>query len=156
MGHSQIDPHEICSQRASAAFYGSMNPSNDVQREAANQMFSAPALWAAKAAILVMYIRLFGSKRWMRLWSWGLIAVMGVVYLAAFVIAAITALKNASKPLLERNPQPIPGVGMVAVGVFGLVTDIAVFVLPLMPIMRLQLNQRKKIGLLVVFLMAFL
>ncbi|KAF2638187.1 hypothetical protein P280DRAFT_405220 [Massarina eburnea CBS 473.64] len=126
-----------------------------IKLETVNQMFSAPGLLFTKAAILVLYIRLFGSVRWMRWTALIYITFISIIYTAGLIVVTMTEFKNTGPPGV-RKVQPIPGVGMIAIGIFGVLCDIAIFALPLMPIIRLQLNRRKKVGLLLVFLMGFL
>jgi hypothetical protein len=115
-------------------------------------------MWASKAAILALYIRLFGTVRWLRLTSYGLILFTFLFYWSNVAIAATFCLPRNGAPwdatALARCGSPVASV--VVNGVFGVVADLVLFVLPFPVLYKLQLGRRKKIGLGIVFLVGLL
>lgn len=115
-------------------------------------------MWASKAAILALYIRIFDSVRWLRIAAYGLIVFTGLFYLSNVVIAAVYCLPRNGAPwdqtAFARCGSPV--VSAIVIGVFGVVADIAIFALPFPVISTLHLNRRNRLGLMLVFLAAVL
>ena len=114
-------------------------------------------MWASKAAIIALYLRIFGSVRWLRLTSYGLLVFTFLFYWSNVVIAAAFCIPEKGAPwnatALQKCGRPVTTV--VLNGVFGVAADIVLFAMPLPIILKLQLG-RKKTGLTVVFLLGFL
>ncbi len=115
-------------------------------------------MWAVKSAILALYIRLFGTIRWIRLTSYGLIIFMFLFYGSNVVIAATYCLPRNGAPwdttALARCSSPVASV--VVIGAFGVVADLILFALPFPIIYQLQLTRQKRISLTILFLVGFL
>lgn len=117
-------------------------------------MIIGPTMWASKAAILALYIRIFGTVRWLRLVSYGLIIFMFLFYWSNIVIASIYCIPRNGAPwdVSALGSCSSQGALFIANGVFGVVADLVLFILPFPVIYGLQLGRRKKIGLWIVFL----
>ncbi|KAK4183423.1 hypothetical protein QBC35DRAFT_393904 [Podospora australis] len=115
----------------------------------------------AKVPILILYLRLFGVNRAVRITSWILLTIPLVLLLGAAIYGAAVCSpegkNNAQLDLAWQQGcmQPSLGIG-VWNGSVSVLVDIIIFVLPLPVISKLKMNLHKKIGLLVVFLAAFL
>ncbi|KAH3958459.1 hypothetical protein HBH98_076490 [Parastagonospora nodorum] len=124
-----------------------------MQRQTAIMFVIAPTLWASKAAILALYIRIFGSVVWLRRTSW-----IGIVCMAIFYSLNIVAAGVYCLPKMEEMWGP--GVFArcakstwihVVVGVFSCIADLVILVLPFPVLMRLRVSPIKKITLGLVF-----
>ncbi|KAJ4368975.1 hypothetical protein N0V83_006057 [Neocucurbitaria cava] len=62
--------------------------SSYVKRLLAQQILGNFSMWAVKACILALFIRLFDSIRWMRITAYALIVALGLFYLAAIAVWA--------------------------------------------------------------------
>lgn len=126
--------------------------------EAAIQMVAAPAMWAAKAAILSLYIRVFGSVKWLQFTSYFLIALMALFYGSNIVIAAVYCVPHKGETwdgaAFQRCTKS--AWSAVMIGVFAVVADLVIFLLPFPIVLGLRLNPAKKLGLVLVFLTAFM
>jgi hypothetical protein len=122
------------------------------------QFIGGPALWSAKAAILALYIRVFDSIRWMRISSYALIVFTGLFYMSNVVIAAAYCLPRNGAPwdqtAFARCGSPVKSA--IVIGIFGVVADLIIFILPFPVISKLHLTQSKKFGLMIVFMAALL
>lgn len=130
-----------------------------VKRLLAQQILGNLAMWAVKACILALFIRIFDSIRWIRITSYTLIVAVGLFYLAAIAMWSAYCTprpgENWGASALERaSSQGISGL-VVAIGVVGLVVDCIIFALPFPIIIGLNMRTSKKLGLLVVFAVAF-
>lgn len=118
-------------------------------------MIIGPTLWASKAAILALYIRLFGPIRWLRLTSYGLILFTFLFYWSNVAIASVYCIPRNGAPwdatAFKRCSSAGPVASAIVNGVLGVVADMAIFILPFPVVYRLQLGGRKKIGLCIVF-----
>ena len=116
-------------------------------------MIIGPTLWASKAAILALYIRIFSPVRWLRLTSYGLILFTFLFYWSNVAVASIFCLPRNGAPwdatAFKRCSSPVASV--IVNGVFGVAADLAIFILPFPVVYGLQLGRRKKIGLRIVF-----
>lgn len=116
-------------------------------------MFIGPTLWASKAAILTLFIRIFGTLEWLRLTCYGLLVFTFLFYGSIIAISAILCVPppgstwNAATLKKCEHDGPM----LVVNGVFGVVADLILFALPFPVIVRLNLGRKKKIGLIVVF-----
>lgn len=112
-----------------------------------------PSMWASKAAILTLFIRILGTKKWLRLTCYGLLLF---TFLSYWSVIAFTAVLCSPPPggswnaaVLKKCAHQQPAV--VLNGVFGVVADLIIFALPFPIILRINLGSKKKIGLTVVF-----
>ena len=128
------------------------------QKQFAMQFLAGPILWAAKAAILALYARIFESIPWIVRSSWVLAILMLLVY-GSFIV-------SSSVYCLPRNGEPWNGTALtrcqkslnfaIAIGAFGVASDIILFLLPFPLIYKLRVAKERKIGLMLVFLVGFL
>lgn len=120
-------------------------------------MIIGPTTWASKAAIIALYIRLFGRVRWLRLTCYGLLIFTFSFYWSNVVISSAFCIPMNGAPwdatVLERCGRSETAI--VLNGIFGVAADIVLFALPFPVILKLQLG-RKKTGLCLVFLLGFL
>lgn len=135
-----------------------INPSY-MKRTFAQEIIGTCAMWAVKACILTLFIRIFDSVRWMRVTSYIILTVAGLFYLASIAIwIAFCAPRPgrdwASIDLLQTSSSKLVTTTVVATGVFSVAIDCAMFVLPFPIIVGLQLDWDKKIRLIVVFSVA--
>jgi hypothetical protein len=116
-------------------------------------MLIAPTLWATKASVLLLYLRNFEIVQWIRITSWVLIVVLFLFYGSNIAIAAIYCIPRHGEAwdstAFARCASPVTST--VVIGVFAVVADLVIFVMPLPVIFQLQLSRPKKIGLGVVF-----
>ena len=127
-----------------------------VKRQFAYSLILGPALWCSKAAILVLYIRLFGSKIWLRYTSYGVLVVIFLFYWAQLALSGAFCTPHKgetwdSDVLIRCSDLSVMGVILGAVGV---ASDLVLLVLPLPVVYGLHLPPKKKLGLLVIFLMS--
>ncbi|KAK2736778.1 hypothetical protein FQN57_000550 [Myotisia sp. PD_48] len=129
-----------------------------IKRQFSLQMIIAPTMWATKAAVLALYIRIFSSLRWMRFTCYSLIVVLFLFYGSNIVIAAIYCLPRKGAPwdatAFERCSST--AVSAVVIGVFAVVADLVIIILPLPTIFGLRLAPDKRLGITIVFMIGFL
>lgn len=115
-------------------------------------------MWATKAAIAALYVRVFGAKPWMRFTSYALVIFMFLFYMSNVGIAAFYCIPRRGAPwdatAFARCSSPVTSA--IVIGTFGVVADIVLFILPFPIILKLQLSPRKRMGLCIVFLAGFL
>lgn len=120
-------------------------------------MIIGPTTWASKAAIIALYIRIFGRVRWLRFTCWGLLIFTFLFYWSNIAISSAFCIPKSGGPwdatVLERCSRS--RAAFVSNGVFGVAADIVLFALPFPIILKLHLKQ-KKTGLCIVFLLGFL
>lgn len=120
-------------------------------------MIVAPALWATKSAVLVLYIRIFSSVRWISRVSYGLIVLTFLVYGINIILATVYCLPRNGAPwdatAFERCAEPVTLA--IFIGSFTVLADFIIFLLPFPIIRKLQMAQAKKVGLAIVFLVGF-
>lgn len=117
-----------------------------------------PALWASKAAILSLYLRLFAVQRWLRITSYTVLLTTFLFYLAYSLLAGVFCTPRPGKPWDAAVMRKCTSLTVLylAQGAVGTAADIIIFVLPLPIIFRLHLAPRKKLGLAAVFLAGIL
>lgn len=119
-------------------------------------MVYPPGVYFAKAAILTLYLRIFTVKHVMRGLIYGGLIVLFLVY-ATFIpltVVLCTPRKGGAWNLVLLQKCKPTSIALVVQGVFCLLSDIYILVLPLPVIWNLNLKPKKKIGLMVVFMSA--
>ena len=118
---------------------------------AANVLHSV-ALWASKAPILLLYVELFGVKRWLRYSSYTTLVLRGVLMLVAMSMTfeACNLRVEVDGPHRFRCSKRLV-VAHIVSGLASLTADIIILCLPLHAISQLNLPLPKKIGLGVIF-----
>lgn len=124
-----------------------------VQSQYVVQITSGIAQPLVKCAIVAFYLRLFGNVRWVRLFCYGWHVAIPCAYVA-YVIVLLVFCVSWSSASLERCNQTAPAT--LVIGVFNVIIDIAIFVLPFFIISNLQINRQRKAALAGVFLVGFL
>lgn len=116
------------------------------------------SMWTSKVPVLVLYVRLFGIKKWLRYTCYAILLVTGIGFLGAWILCLANCRPN-DLPLTPAKWR-VCGTTNVTSGVIqGAVAsaaDVAIFLVPLIPIYHLKLSKKKKIGLFVVFLSGIL
>lgn len=121
-------------------------------------MLYGPAIWMIKLSLFLLILELFGTLKWLRYLVYGGILVTGMVYFSIMIAiaAACSPRKGFSKgdylvviadPKCARNDflNTWPGI-------FNILSDFYLLVIPLPAVWGLQLPTRKKIGISAMFL----
>lgn len=132
------------------------------QQLAAQGILIGPVIFFSKEAIYLLYFDLFHVRKGMRISIIAGMIFTGLVYWTGFIIMSILCTAHigeswdplADAPLRRRCPKATYwGIGR---GACAVLIDIHIFVLPIPPIVRLQLARKRKIQLLAVFMTALL
>ena len=117
----------------------------------------APAAWSGRASIFLTYVRLFGSKKWLRWASYFGMIILIPVHLILPIVEIYCILRNNRKYDLHLVEKCSVGeVPALVQGVFGLVADIYLLVLPLPVTLSISLPLKKRLALSAIFLTASL
>ena len=117
-----------------------------------------PTIWSSKAAILALYLQLFGTKRWLRWTCYFALIIIFLFYWAKIPLAWVycTPHNGATWDVqVLTNCSDIEIMGPTQ-GVVGVAADIFLLTVPLPIIYKLNLALRKRIGLAAVFLVGIL
>ena len=109
----------------------------------------------AKMALFLLYYRLFALDHWTRIAIYAGMGITSCFYLATFIVQLVLCIPRpqeswTSMTSVERCSRG-EGLGDVH-GIFGLVSDLYIFILPLPVLYRLQMSLKKKIGVIATFL----
>lgn len=122
-------------------------------------MLYGPVVFFAKASLFLLYLRLFSPDRWTRnLIYFGLVTTF-VMYLATTVAFGVLCLPRPRESWLEAllSPRCTKSLSMTYVqGVFNVVSDFYVLILPIPVTLKLQLPLQKKIGVCAIFMTGLL
>ncbi|KAI1090079.1 hypothetical protein F5B19DRAFT_464583 [Rostrohypoxylon terebratum] len=112
-------------------------------------------MYLSKTPLLVLYLKTFGVKQWLRITSYATLVISLIIFLTTTaIVGAICSRKVVTEDdifLLETCLKTTVSVG-VAQGSTAVVTDIITILLPLPAIAGLNLPFHKKIGIALVFL----
>ena len=111
---------------------------------------------SAKTAILVFYIRVFGTVTWLRRTAYVGIVIMALFYSMSVVVSGVYCFPRrgetweglTSARFLRHTTNLWP---YVTVGAFSCLADILIFILPFPIVAKLHVDLRKKLALTVVF-----
>ncbi|KAK4185145.1 hypothetical protein QBC35DRAFT_538375 [Podospora australis] len=130
-----------------------------LQLEVAFHFMGAAAMWTSKASILVLLIRLFGTKKWLRTTSF----IAMFTSLVVFIVCVILAALACSQPIRTRWHSEAEtrflvsacfsraNVTSIVRGGVAIALDLVILILPLPIIYELDLPPSRKIGLFLVF-----
>ncbi|KAK3998180.1 hypothetical protein QBC44DRAFT_313981 [Cladorrhinum sp. PSN332] len=129
-----------------------------LQMAIAGSFMAGVSMWSAKVPILMLYVRLFGVNRWLRITSYILIIVTFVVYLGGCIALAVQCAPKPKGTNYFEDPSFIMECGSSAsqIGVVvasgAVLADVIIFALPLPVLSHLRLPLAQKVGLFLVFL----
>ncbi|TRX88040.1 hypothetical protein FHL15_011042 [Xylaria flabelliformis] len=129
-------------------------------------LFSLSSLFV-KTALLVLYLRVFAPNRYARMMIW-----VGITTIVAFYIIAIILNIRFCVPISMTTPvpdrdawvrklkasncsQPVYNLN-AATGLFGVVSDLYVLIIPVSMVYKLKIPRNRKIGILGIFLTGLL
>ncbi|KAI1504831.1 hypothetical protein F5X99DRAFT_371110 [Biscogniauxia marginata] len=127
-----------------------------ITRLAAACIFTATAaMYFAKLPLLILFLRSFGVKKWLRYTCYTLMVITAVGFLAAALYTGVNCSPEIHTSL--GDPYLFRCVSAtfyttVSRNSLSLIVDMVIFVLPLPIVTKLKLPLRKKIGLALVFL----
>ncbi|KAJ5101067.1 hypothetical protein N7456_007119 [Penicillium angulare] len=110
-------------------------------------------LWTTKIPILLVYIKLFGVRRWLRFVCYGTIALSGIIYVCAMsptFIRCNTSVKSATLADLEVCTTGTTLTGVIS-GFVALAEDVLIFFLPIPLVRGLHLPTHKRLAVGAVF-----
>ncbi|KAF2110601.1 hypothetical protein BDV96DRAFT_552902 [Lophiotrema nucula] len=121
-----------------------------------NCLLVGPALWFAKAAIALVYMRLFGIHQWLRVACWILIILSAPVYWHTVPLCGVYMFPhgNESWDLSLAKKGTKMGVPSAIVGSLNVALDLCLLLLPQPIIWRMSLSLRKRAGVAGVFMTA--
>jgi hypothetical protein len=119
--------------------------------------FTPTAMWSSKIPILILYIKLFGIKIWVRWVCWILIVVTSILFIAgaAYTSALCDTRGGALTPEFLFRCSNASSQSGVALGTVAIITDVLIFIIPLPIIAGLKLATRRKWALGLVFVTGF-
>lgn len=113
-----------------------------------------PFIWIIKLALFLLYLKLFERFLWFRPLVWGGIYLSGVFYFSVLVADLVLCAPRAQETYVIAFSTPrcdlTKKVG-VASGIFNIVTDAYLFALPCMAVMKIQIDPKKKLGVMMGF-----
>lgn len=125
-------------------------------------MYSAAAFFV-KLSLLFLYFRLFKPDKVTRWLVYGGILGNGLFYFVIIVIHATVVSPSPAQSNTDINwlthfekSQPVLHNLTVVQGVFGILSDIYLFVIPIRSIFQLRLSLRRKFGVSSIFLIGIL
>lgn len=110
-------------------------------------------IFFAKLSLFWLYFRIFSPNRRTRFLIYFGIASTFVIYAALTVYLGYLCIPRPGQSWLERSSHQCRKTKVVYYiqGIFGVVSDIYLFILPVPVIWRLQLPLRKKVGICLIF-----
>ena len=114
-----------------------------------------PSIFFAKLALFLLYFRLFSSNRNIRIAIYLGIIIGGLFYLSADIVFLVTCVPRRgvkwASPQFAAQCSPAANMNYVQ-GIFGVVSDLYIFILPLPVLWNLQMPTRKKLGITAIFI----
>lgn len=118
-----------------------------------------PVIFFVKLALFFLFLHLFGRLRWMRYLVWFGITITGCFYISGIAVVFGLCAPRDGKTWLEMSLTPqcrnLEGYG-IAQGTMNLVSDFYLLIIPIPAVLSLQLPQKKKLGVIAIFMTGFL
>lgn len=118
----------------------------------------SPVVWLVKLSLFLLFLEIFRRLRWMRYCVYFGITLTGLFYLSVMTALAVLCgpregQSQASYLSAMASPRCAHSKAVNLVGgIFNVVTDFYILILPLPAVWSLQLPTRKKIGVSAIFL----
>ncbi|KAJ8123108.1 hypothetical protein ONZ43_g862 [Nemania bipapillata] len=110
------------------------------------------SIYFAKVPVFVLYARLFGIRKWLRITVWTTLGVSFFIFLGSLLYVSVEcSAGKVHDQLTELGCINAGGRNGLVHGVASLALDLIAFSLPLPIVFHLQLSTNKKIGLSIVF-----
>ncbi|KAL8641176.1 MAG: hypothetical protein Q9228_001992 [Teloschistes exilis] len=114
-----------------------------------------PFIWIIKLSMFLMYLQLFGTRRYFRHLVWAGLLLSGLYYFSATVASVVlcaprgrqTYIMSFATPRCRKSIQLL-----VVTGIYNVMSDLYLLLLPIRETMRLHNSLRKRIGVLAVFM----
>ncbi|KAF2683814.1 hypothetical protein K458DRAFT_42700 [Lentithecium fluviatile CBS 122367] len=126
-----------------------------ITRLAAACIFTATsAMYFAKLPLLILFLRTFGIKKWLRYTCYFLVSFTAVGFLASAMYTGIQCSPEVYEPGVPFLFQCVSATFYTTVSrnSLSLAVDVVIFILPLPIILKLKMALHKKIGIALVFL----
>lgn len=118
------------------------------------QIWYGPAAACTKSAILLLYLRVFLPRRWTKfdIAVRGLIVVTCVFYFAITIAKIVQCLPRARiwDKSVAGKCLHLPALLSVS-GLFNIVSDLCILLVPLKGVWNLQMSRNRKIGVYIIF-----
>ena len=126
------------------------------QVEYSERMMLGPAIFLGKASLLLLYRRVFAPSRSFRVQVY-ILLVICFLSQVSFVPINIALCGPGDPEWLTLSPQCTKSYsyGLVQ-GASNILVDLAIFIMPIPMVARLQLPLKKKIGVLAIFMTGFM
>ncbi|KAI0546093.1 hypothetical protein F4679DRAFT_438446 [Xylaria curta] len=131
---------------------GSISVYNFSQFLIAEAIIGGFAIYFSKVPVLVLFVRLFGIRKWLRITIWTTLGVFFALFLSTLLYVSVecSAGKVHDVPSLFNCTGSSATNGLVQ-GIASLILDLIIFIIPLPIVLNLHMSTSKKIGLCVVF-----
>ncbi|KAI4199618.1 MAG: hypothetical protein LQ350_004493 [Teloschistes chrysophthalmus] len=117
-----------------------------------------PVIFFVKLALFLLFLHLFGRLRWMRYLVWFGITITGCFYISGTAVVFGLCAPRDGKNWLGMSMTPqcrnLEDYG-IAQGTMNLVSDFYLLIIPIPAVMSLQLPQKKKLGVIAIFMTGF-
>ncbi|KAL8939375.1 MAG: hypothetical protein Q9216_003388 [Gyalolechia sp. 2 TL-2023] len=114
-----------------------------------------PFVWLIKLSLFQLYLHLFGTLRWMNCVVWLGIVVTGLFYLSITVAKLAMCAPRGSQTYImavsTSNCSRAKVLGVIT-GVFNILSDLYLLIVPIPAILGLNIRTPKKMGTLAVFM----
>ena len=124
------------------------------QIQFAKDVFLGPSMFFAKASLLLLYLRIFGTKKIARYAIYFCLIFAFCQYSVNIPVEAYYCAPSAGKAWTLSNllPKCEQSLYLALVqGPLNLILDLVIFVLPIPVVMGLQMSLRKRVAVLAVF-----
>lgn len=118
----------------------------------------SPFIWMIKLSMFLMYLQLFGSRRYFRHLVWAGLLLSGLYYFSTTVASVVLCAPRGKETYIMSyaTPRCQKSINLLIVtGVFNIMSDLYLLLLPIRETMRLHNSLRKRIGVLAVFMTGF-
>ncbi|KAL8946970.1 MAG: hypothetical protein Q9222_006702 [Ikaeria aurantiellina] len=113
-----------------------------------------PFIWLIKLSLFLLYLEIFSPLRYLRILVWVGVAVTALFYFPASIAKIALCAPRGRETYAQAYAASRCGDSKainVCIGVFNIVSDLYLLVLPIRPTLKLNLPLRRRIGVLFVF-----
>lgn len=115
-------------------------------------------LFLIKLTLFLLYLHIFSRVRWLKCLVWAGILLAAMFYGSMIIVFSLICTPRNGESYTEAYQTASCGKGpdvSLAAGIFNMISDIYLLLIPIPAVWRLKLEKKRKLGVLIIFATGF-
>jgi hypothetical protein len=126
-----------------------------------HQILLPPTVWLVKATLIFLILGAFRSIKWLRLLCWVGLVTTFIFYTINIIVQIVSCRPRGGTDRVSflagmASRECADSTAMIqrvsiATGIFGVISDFYILIIPLPAVLKLQIRKKQKLGVLLIF-----